>query len=311
MKPPPRVDVVVVNWNTGARLKHCVEMALEDEAVERLIVVDNASVDESLSLLPQSPKLLVLRNDTNDGFGKACNAGVRLGTSPHLLFLNPDAHASPGTITAASSWLADAEAEYGACGILLRDLDGQVARSCTRQPTWRHFVHHSLGLNRLAPRVFPTHFMTEWDHLDSRDVDHVIGAFYMVPRALFERLGGFDERYFLYYEDLDLSARIAAQGRRIRYLAHLEGIHEGGGSSAQVKAKRLFYSTRSKLQFSLRHFSSPAFVTVALTTTLAEPLVRVAHALFGRSPAEAKEVLAAQRMLIRWASTGAKPESEA
>ena len=87
-----------------------------------------------------------------------------------------------------------------------------------------------------SPRLFRSHVMTEWDHAASRRVDHVIGAFYLIRREVFEKLGGFDGRFFLYLEDLDLSCRVCGHGRHIMYLADARAYHKGGGVSEQAKA---------------------------------------------------------------------------
>jgi len=117
--------------------------------------------------------------------------------------------------------------------------------------------------------------MTDWDHSVNRDVDHVIGAFYLIRRHAFETVGGFDERFYVYLEDLDLSKRIYDNGWKIRYLAEANCYHKGGGTSESVKATRLFYFLRSKILYGFKHLK-PVSAFILLTATLVvEPLTRL------------------------------------
>jgi GT2 family glycosyltransferase len=124
-------------------------------------------------------------------------------------------------------------ADVGICGIQLQDDSGHIARSCARFPSLRIFAMQALGLNTLPWfRSWGMH-MLEWDHGKTREVDHVIGAFYLMRRALFESLGGFDERFFVYLEDLDFSLRARKAGWSSVYLATTQAFHAGGGVSNQ------------------------------------------------------------------------------
>ncbi len=208
---PNALDVVIVNWNGGALLRACLASlaAAEDDLGEtlalRVVVVDNASRDGSLENLPSlrhGPA--VIANPDNQGFGRACNAGAARGNAPAILFLNPDARVTGASLAGAHAALM-AEAGTGIVGAQLRDEAGRVQRSCARRPSAVSLVGQALLLDRA--RLVPSHFMTEWDHGEDRAVDQVMGAFLMIRRSLFTALGGFDERFFVYYEDVDLCAR--------------------------------------------------------------------------------------------------------
>ncbi|GEO99059.1 hypothetical protein GCM10007887_32410 [Methylobacterium haplocladii] len=153
-------------------------------------------------------------------------------------------------------------------------------------------------LDRLLPRLTHQHFMTEWDHADSRPVDAVMGAFLMIPRPLFESLDGFDERFFVYFEDTDLCARVLAAGRSVNHVADAVVLHRGQGSSAQVRDRRLFYFLRSQALFTEKHHGRAAAYAVLAGAFLAQMPIRILHALLAkRSLAEAGAVLRAARML--------------
>ena len=264
-------------------------------------MVDNASTDGSADGLEAlSLPLTVIRNDENLGFGAACNQGARGSAADYLLFLNPDTRLMRNSISVPVRFMERSENQaIGVCSIPLIGEDGQVSRTCTRLPAPRHFFAKILGLDRLSPGRFPSHFMTEWDHAESRDVDHVIGAFYLIRRSLFERLSGFDARFFVYLEDLDLSYRVHAAGARVFFLTDASAYHKGGGTSERVKATRLFYALRSRIQYGYKHFGWWGATSVMLATLLLEPFTRICLALTQRSFAPVKETLVGYAALWR------------
>ena len=134
--------------------------------------------------------------------------------------------------------------------------------------------------------------MNEWDHTSSQDVDHVMGAFYLIRTPLFQQLHGFDERFFVYLEDLDLSWRVREAGHEIHFLSEVQAFHKGGGSSERVKAARLFYSLRSRNLFGFKHFHWFAATLLMAGTLVIEPFARIALAIAKRSPGGVKETLA-------------------
>ena len=131
--------------------------------------------------------------------------------------------------------------------------------------------------------------VTEWRHTSTRQVDHVIGAFYLVRRSLFDSLNGFDERFFVYLEDLDLSLRVHRAGWRCVYYTGAQAFHAGGGTSRQVKAARLFYALRSRLLYGFKHFSPPQAWIVLGVTLLLEPVPRLLLSLWRGSLAGARD----------------------
>ena len=285
------ISIVIVNWNSDALLDRCLASltAAGAEAAE-VIVVDNGSVDRSLDACQHRPGVRVIRNGENLGFGRACNIGARAARGAVLLFLNPDCEVRDGSLERCLASLADPT--IGVCGIALVDEHGSIARSCHRFPTFGSFAGRILGLHVLSRR-FSDGAMTAWAHDSDDDVDHVIGAFYMIRRALFDALGGFDERFFVYLEDLDLSLRVHRSGHRIRFLAHPASFHLGGGVSRQAKARRLFYATRSRIVFAYKHFPSwQAHLHLAMTLLL-EPLTRSCLALARGSGDGMRETLRA------------------
>lgn len=298
---PTQVDIVIVNWNAKEQLAACVESIGQYVPADacNICVVDNGSTDGSADCLPALSNLRVIKTGENLGFGKACNVGARLFSSPYVLFLNPDARLYEDTLSTALTFMDLPSSErVGICGVQLRDETGHISKSCTRFPAASAFVCHALALDRVFPKL--GHFMSEWAHDKTQDVDHVMGAFFLVRREVFEALNGFDERFFVYLEDLDFSYRAKLAGWRSVYLAETQAFHFGGGTSNQVKARRLFYSLRSQLLYAFKHFNILAAWAVLLLTLFVEPVTRTVFALLRFSPSALRETWAGYGMLWKW-----------
>lgn len=299
------VDTVIVNWNSGQQLEQCIASvrAHGGALVGRCVVVDNGSGDGSTDFLAQAPDVDLVKTGRNLGFGRACNLGAARGASPFLLFLNPDARLMAGSLEAAHARMqAPGNGPVGIVGVQLIGEDGQVQRTCAHAPTPGRLIAKSFGLTAFVKR-WDVH-MSTWDHADTRKVDHVMGAFFLIRRELFVELGGFDERFFVYLEDLDLSVRAAQAGFSTIYLADAQAFHKGGGVSEQVKAHRLFYSLRSRTQYAFKHFPPLSALCVSGATLLVEPLSRFTLLAATGRWREIGDLLRGYRMLWGWVLTG-------
>ncbi|MDO9424798.1 MAG: glycosyltransferase family 2 protein [Methylobacter sp.] len=296
-----QADAVIVNWNAGIQLRECVDSVIQHghSYINRIIVIDNGSTDGSENAVEGLPNVTLIRAGFNLGFGKACNLGAAQASTDFILFLNPDARLFADTLAGAFSFMQRPEnAKVGICGVQLIDEQGHIARSCTRFPSACGFAVHATGLDRIIPKL--GHFMSDWDHTSTRQVDQVIGAFFLLRRTVFNALHGFDETFFLYFEDLDISYRAKQMGWSSTYFAEVKAFHAGGGTSKQVKAKRLFYTLRSRTLYAFKHFSPVAATMVLLVTLFVEPLSRSALAVGQCSWTSFKETLSAYGMMFQW-----------
>ena len=301
------VDIIIVNWNAGQQLRECLVSIVATQRhgfeIRRVVVVDNASWDGSaFGLDDLAMPLTVICNATNRGFAAACNQGARNSTADYLLFLNPDTRLFASSLAPPLAFMECRKNQStGIMGIQLLDSNGQVSRSCARFPTPGRLFARSLGLDRLFPWLFLSWAMTEWDHQESRVVDQVIGAFFLVRRPLFETLSGFDERFFVYMEEVDFSLRAMQMGWKSVYLTETQAYHKGGGTSEQVKAARLFYSLRSRILYAYKHFWWPTATGLLLTALILEPVARIAFAIARGSFVEVWNTLKGYAML--WANS--------
>ena len=256
-----KLDVVVVNWNAGNQLRDCLQSiqvtcSASTYQVSKCVVVDNASIDGSTDSLESiTLPLRLLKNPENKGFGCASNQGAAVGNSEYIIFLNPDVRLYKDSLTKSLLFLEKPQnKQIGILGIQLVKRYGEVHRNAARFPTPGSLFYEMLGMDRVCPTRFPPRNMTDWDHQENRYVDHVEGSFFLVRRSIFEELSGFDERFFLYFEDVDFSFRAKQAGWKSFYLADSQAFHRGGGTTDRIKARRLFYWFKSRLQYVTKHF---------------------------------------------------------
>jgi N-acetylglucosaminyl-diphospho-decaprenol L-rhamnosyltransferase len=306
--PLPTIHVVIVNWNAGPLLAACLQsfeaVAADAVSLSRVTIVDNGSSDGSLRALDDLKiklPLEIVRNSDNRGFAAACNQGARNSKAEFLLFLNPDTCLTAGSLEKPSLFLTDAQnTGVGIVGIQLIDRQGNVARTCARRPSFWHMLGQSFGLDRCGIALFPTHFLKDWDHAETRTVDQVMGAFFFIRRSLFAKLDGFDERFFVYFEEVDLTMRARDLGWTSVYLATARAFHHGSGTTEQVKDLRLFYWWRSRILYAFKHFGILSAGTITLVTAAFEPIVRTLALLANMRLGEIPMVWKATRLL--WAN---------
>jgi GT2 family glycosyltransferase len=234
----PDASVVIVSFNTREVTRECLR-TLEREAdgvAYEAIVVDNASRDGSADMVAADfPGAILIRSDVNLGFGAANNRGFAVARGRHVVLLNSDAFLTPGALR-RSVELLDADPRLGLVGGRL------VGRDGAPQPSARQFnsvLNDLLALSGLAssrPRSrFFGRFDRTWaDPAQPADVDWVPGAYSAIRAEALERAGPFDERFFLYYEEVDLCRRLKAAGYAIGYRPEIEVVHLGGESSRTV-----------------------------------------------------------------------------
>ncbi|HED33223.1 MAG TPA: glycosyltransferase family 2 protein [Gammaproteobacteria bacterium] len=301
------VDIVIVNWNSANQIGECLSSIgrFNTGNISKVVVVDNGSSDGSADNFSDfsycdSLQIEVVRNADNRGFARACNQGAVLCNADYILFLNPDTKLFEKSLVVPVAFMEDpTNKNVGICGIQLVDKKGRVARTCANFPTLARFIAQAMGLNKIPGLKGTGGHMDDWDHCSEKRVDHVIGAFFLVRKNLFEALSGFDERFFVYLEDIDFSFRAGQQGWKTLYLSDAQAFHEGGGLSKQVMAKRLFYSLRSRLLYGFKHFSWWQAWLLVGVVLLIEPFVRTVFLLFRGDFTGVWDTWSAYNMLYR------------
>jgi N-acetylglucosaminyl-diphospho-decaprenol L-rhamnosyltransferase len=302
----PDCSVVIVNYHSEALLRRCLESlpAAAGAITLEVIVVDNSGTARESGVLDVLPDVQLIDAGGNVGFARACNLGMAAARGRHLLLLNPDTVAHPGSVATLSRHL-DASAEAGVVAARLLDPDGTLQYSCRRfpRPLSILFGRYAI-LTRLFPgnRVSSDYLYLDWDHSSARGVDWASGACLMTRQEVFASVGGLDEGYFLFVEDMDWCRRIRDAGHAVIYVPEAEVTHRIGASRGPVPAWVMWERHRSMLRYVRKHFGWPrplvmlAAVGLALRGVLAilEDQIRGGHrpadpAARARSLAEAAQ----------------------
>jgi N-acetylglucosaminyl-diphospho-decaprenol L-rhamnosyltransferase len=255
----PDLAVVVVNYNTGEYLSRCLASAQEGAGDARLeiVVIDNDSQDGSAArALRANSQARLIQNGSNRGFAAAVNQGIRATTAPYVLLLNPDAEVLFGTLGGFVKVARD-RPRAGAIGPVVRDPDGSIYPSARKVPSIAEgFGHSFLGPFWRNNPFTRSYTMAKWDRRTERQVEWVSGSCMLLNRAALDSVGLFDERFFLYVEDVDMCQRLRAAGWDVLFSPELEVLHVGGVSTRGSKRMTLEHS-KSIYRFYVKHRTGP------------------------------------------------------
>jgi GT2 family glycosyltransferase len=253
------LSIIIVNYNVKYFLEQClysVRKAAGNLAIE-VIVVDNHSQDDSLSYLGERfPEVRFIANTGNTGFAKACNQGLGIASGQYILFLNPDTIVAEDSFTRCIAFF-ESHPDCGALGVKMIDGSGKFLRESKRSfPAPLTSLFKLFGFSALFPksRVFSRYHLGHLDKEKNHEVDVLAGAYMMVRRDVLERTGGFDETFFMYGEDIDLSYRIQKSGYKNYYVADTTIIHFKGESTKKgsLNYVKMFYNAMSV--FARKHY---------------------------------------------------------
>lgn len=231
------VSVVIVSYQTPELLAQCLR-SLQREAPEAqdIIVVDNASGDGTLDILRRDfPQVRCISSRVNVGFAKGVNWGLTNARAEHVLVLNPDIVLAPGSLQALVHEL-EQHPDVGLIAPKLVFPDGGLQHSCLRwqTPTIVAYRRTILGRTPFGKHSLQRYLMRDYDHAAPRDVDWVIGGAMLLRRQALDEVGGLDERFFLYFEDMDWCRRFWQAGWRVRYEPRAVMTHHHRRESARL-----------------------------------------------------------------------------
>jgi len=256
---PVMLSIIIVTYNVSDHLQYCLLSVYRSakNLDAEVIVIDNASTDNTVQVVKERfPKVLIIENKSNDGFSKGCNHGAAMAKGETLLFLNPDTIVGESTLEYVLNHLSN-HAKVGAAGVMMIDGTGKFLPESKRgiPDSWNSFCK-ILGLTSLFPNSYifsgyhAGHLSKEQEH----SVPVLSGAFMMVKRTAFKEVGGFDERFFMYGEDIDLSMGLVKHGYINLYLPLSPILHfKGRSSTKDRKYVHRFY--KAMLQFIDKYYS--------------------------------------------------------
>jgi GT2 family glycosyltransferase len=264
----PLLSVIIVSWNVRALLAQALRSLLDSWGQQpglEIIVVDNASHDGTCEMLREAfPQVQLIASDQNLGFTRGNNRGLEQAHGRYLLLLNPDTEIRPGALAQLIDYL-QTHPQTGMVGPQLLNSDGSLQPSRRRFPTLPILFLESTWLQGLAPRRLLRHFYLEDRPADQeQEVDWITGAAMLIPRPVLEQVGGLDEGFFMYSEELDWCRRIRAAGWTIAYLPTAQIVHHEGKSSEQVTAARHIYFQSSKVRYTRKYHGPLAAETLRL-----------------------------------------------
>jgi GT2 family glycosyltransferase len=285
MQPQLTLRIVIVNFNTSNALRKCIVSLLESKLTSlklELRIVDNHSTDDSLDFIDeinfQNIEFQLIKNNANLGFGKACNQGAENFTGKYILFLNPDCFLSEDVLEKTINYFQNNGKEnVGIIGIKQLDERLAVSTSYANFPSNYSLLISILKLDILFPKYFKSSLISP-RATSCIEVDQIMGSFFLVKNDLFLILQGFDEQFFMYYEEVDFSLRASNVGAKSIYFPFVTAIHIGGKSSENFIAERLFYNLKSRWLFWKKHMN---FISqfIYLFIFILEFILRVSSAL--------------------------------
>jgi GT2 family glycosyltransferase len=265
------IRVVIVNYNTRPLLHACLSSVATDVPT---LVVDNASTDGSAAMVSADfPRVRLIARASNSGYGAAANEAIGACTSRYVLLLNSDTRLEADTITRLTAYL-DGHPEVAIAGPQLRNPDGSLQASCFPFPGSMRWLAEN------EPLSYLTGFIPAWRRRTLRfspptvagTVPWVLGAALAIRREAFQEVGGFDESFFMYFEEVDLCWRLRHAGWQTHVVPDARIVHVGGASTSQAARAMNSRHFDSCLQFYRRHYRG-ARLAFWLTSMYAKRLV--------------------------------------
>lgn len=254
------LSIILINHNTLELIKETIDSILKTvkNLNYEIIVVDNSD-DECEKLESNNNKIKVISSN-NEGFSKGCNKGAKEALGDYLLFLNSDSILKEGTINASFEYMSKDET-IGTLGVRQLLQNGKLDHGCKRGfPTPMSSLFYFMKLDRLFKnsKLFGRYRQTYIDEMSVADVDSISGAYMLIKKEVFKRVGGFSEDYFMYGEDVDLCYKIKEAGLRVVYYGKVSFVHIKGQSGINnefilenfYKSMRIFYDKHYKNKYS-------------------------------------------------------------
>jgi N-acetylglucosaminyl-diphospho-decaprenol L-rhamnosyltransferase len=237
---PPRIDVIVVCWNDKTKITTALDSVFAlsevkaDSGFANVVVSDNGSTDGSREFIREryGARVTIVENGANLGFGAACNRAFVKTSAPYAFLLNPDAELKDYSLANTVAFM-DGNSRCGIAGSRTYNYDGTIQQSCGEFDTWTGAFLRSSAWGELPPlrRFANGAALRDFRYDRPQRVDLAIGAALAIRRVLFDEIGMFDERFFLYHEEVDFAKRAAAAGWETWFVPTSEAVHEGMGSA--------------------------------------------------------------------------------
>jgi len=277
------LSIIIVSWNVKDLLREALKSLFgnEQNLEFEVIVIDNASNDGSAVMVEKEfPQVKLKANEKNRGFAKACNQGADLAMGEYLLFLNDDTVVFQETLKKCVDYFKSHE-EVGVLGCSIKNADGTQQESVRSFPSLYNQLVILLKLHNFFPQLINKYIMRDFDYSKTCEVDQVMGAFFLTKKDIFNKQKGFDENYFIWYEEVDFCYQIKKSGLKVVYYSEAKIIHHGGASFKQLRAlpeqmllnrsmKYFFKKNKPRWQYWLIFLFAPVSLWLAAVVALLE-----------------------------------------
>ncbi|NWF70448.1 MAG: glycosyltransferase family 2 protein [Chloroflexi bacterium] len=293
------LSIIIVSWNVAALLAECLDSIHSGGLKSEIILVDSASSDHTVEMVRTLyPQVKLLAQSENVGFTRGNNIGLQSASGRYLLLLNPDTEIVGDALAQMVAYM-DAHPEVGILGPHTLNSDRSTQSSKRRFPTAALAFFESTWLQPYAPKRLLAHFYAE-DVADTAtaEVDWVQGSALLARRAVYEQIGGLDEGYVMYSEELDWCKRAKGAGWRVVYFGGAQIIHHGGKSTEQAAARKHIHFQQSKLRYFRKYHSAGLALALRLFLLLsyaAQIGIEGVKSLLGH-----KRALRQERMRAYW-----------
>ncbi len=273
-----KLSVIIVTYNSAADIAPCLKSIAFCGDYE-IIVIDNASKDQTRAILDRCnyPQIKRIYNQQNLGYARANNQGLTIARGEYVLLLNPDTVIQPGAIDLLVHHL-DQHPEIAAVAPRLLNPDNTQQLSIRSFPTFTNVLAEMTGLPRLFPlwRKLGSWRLRHFDYEKPALIQQPMASCLLIRRSVLSEIGGFDENFPIYYNDVDLSYRMFKKGYKTAYLPRAVVYHKVGASTAPLKTKMIFENHRALLRYLKKHNTGAPFFFKAIILL---PLLEIAAIL--------------------------------
>jgi GT2 family glycosyltransferase len=303
----PLVSIVVVTWNAKRYVEECLaSLRANAPCGTEVIVVDNGSSDGTPDLIRETfPEVRLIVNAANHGFARGNNIGIAASRGRYLFLVNSDVNVPAGCLQKIIKYM-DSHPEVGLLGPQMLGPHHEIRRSTMRSPTLANLFGRALALDTIfrGTRWAGGFLMGDFAHDATREVEVLNGWFWVARRQAVEQVGGLDEQFFMYGEDLDWCYRFRAAGWKLVFFAGAAAVHYGGMSSAAAPVRFYVEMQRANLQYWKKHHGRLSCVGYRLIAVLHELLRMAGYAVVRlfRAPAPSEAAHKFRRSLgsLNW-----------
>jgi GT2 family glycosyltransferase len=305
-----QISVIIVSWNARGHLRNCLASIRETggSLVREVIVVDNASSDGSPDMVAaEFPEVKLVRANDNLGFSRANNLGIKQASGSFLALVNSDVVVHAGCLEQLTR-LLDGHSDIGLAGPRITGGDGCLQLTCRRLPTVWNLTCCALALDRVFSSwpLFSGFEMRHWNYEHQGEVEVLSGCFWLARKAAVEQVGGLDERFFFYAEDIDWCKRFRDAGWKIMFVPQATATHFGGASSSNEPLRYSIEMLRANLIYWKKHHGAlgkSSYYLLALIYHSFRFVLRALARVFS-SKRDSDSKLKEHVVCIRWLLTG-------